>query len=806
MATDYQTYILVTYHYDEDTGYYTSILGDPISVEAYEAVNNFENAGINKTADGWAYTVDHGIYLASPSENVIDNSYIYNNGEYLNFWSYYDYYSLVIGSDTDTIFISVDQTKIGNHKIKAQPVTFFGGRGDDIAYGGKGNDTFYGGEGNDILFGGSGDDVLYGGDGDDFLYGGAGNDILYGGDGDNWLFSGPLFDGDTNYLYGGSGHNTFVLGAVAEESAETTKSTSSPGWDDVAESVAKTSMSLLLSGFGLSYAYSMTNTLGWSIYGIMSKYTVTAEENDTSDPTPSYTTVGDYNPKQDVIILPIYSSEMSNVVVTDDFEGGGDITVLYQNGTSSNIVAYINYDEASEVFGGDTSIWSSQMKDAFYYSMMQNAFILNEDGDAYYLNTGGTVEISTARASGLDDGTAYLVMGATYGWYVYGGLDTSYLVGNNYGSIIYGYIPETSIAGYVGANASVTQQIYGFDGDDWIQAGYGDDYIFGGGGSNTSAYTDSTDGIYVDLSKTYEDANGTYALAEDGLGTTDRLYNIQNIWGSDHDDVIIGNDEDNTLMGFGGDDIIYGVGGNNTIYAGDGNDTVYGGSGKDIIYIGSGGGYYDGGGGINTLAFEDTDNGVIVDLSTSTLSDDGFGDTSVTILNFQNVHGSNQNDIIIGDENDNVLYGADGDDIIYGGGGNNVLVGGDGDDTLIGGDGNDTLISTGGNDTLTGGGGSNTFYLSGGYVTITDFDPDTDYILITNGDYDVSLSKSDSYLDTDDGVTFYDDDGQAYLTIEGYDYDDISGLIDGSDLGFASIAWSRADYSMDLSAYDTMFA
>ncbi|MTH94954.1 hypothetical protein, partial [Roseibium sp. RKSG952] len=650
---------------------------------------------------------------------------------------------------------------------------------EKVLYGEDGNDTLTGSDYDDILFGGDDDDTLYGGDGNDILYAGDGSDTLYGGDGDDWLYSGSLFDGDTNYLYGGSGHDTFVLGEVAEESSETT---STVNWDDVALSVAKTVTSVGASVTG----YSLTNTIGWGIYSAIDAAEVEVETVDTSDPTPSYTVVDDYDPTTDVIVLPIYSSDMSNVFVSNDLTSGGNgFTILYQNGTSTNIVVTVNFADPDQIFGEGVTTWTTEMEDAFYYSMLQNAFIVTEDGTTYSFNSGGTIDASSASLSSLDDGTAYVVMGATYGWFVYGSTSQSVLVGNDYDDIIYGYIPDSSYTGYIGAEDSVSQKIYGFDGDDWIQAGYGDDYIFGGEGSNTSAYTDSTDGIYVDLSTTYEDTNGTYSLADDGLGTTDQLYDIQNIWGSDYDDTIIGDDADNTLYGYGGDDVIYG---------GDGDDIIDGGDGSD---------YLDGGAGTDTLVFQNTDGGIVVDLSAETVSDDGFGNVD-TIVNFENVYGTDYNDVITGDDGDNVLYGADGDDTIYGGDGNDLLVGGDGDDTLYGGDGNDTLISTGGNDTLSGGDGYDTYVVAGGYVTITDFDLETDTILIYAGDYDSTLSSS-TYTETDDGVTFYDEDGDAYLTIEGYDYDDLSGLIDGTTLGYKSISWSGSDYTIDLSDYDTMF-
>ena len=73
--------------------------------------------------------------------------------------------------------------------------------------GGEGNDVLYAGSGRNYLYGGAGNDTLYGGVGTNYLFGGAGTDTLYGGSGNNVLYGGH--DGSTDFLIGGTGHNTF---------------------------------------------------------------------------------------------------------------------------------------------------------------------------------------------------------------------------------------------------------------------------------------------------------------------------------------------------------------------------------------------------------------------------------------------------------------------------------------------------------------------------------------------------------------------------------------------------------------------
>jgi Ca2+-binding RTX toxin-like protein len=65
--------------------------------------------------------------------------------------------------------------------------TFEGGPGNDVVFGQRGNDTLEGGEGDDQLFGGPGDDLLLGGPGNDRLAGGFGADSINGEEGSDYV-------------------------------------------------------------------------------------------------------------------------------------------------------------------------------------------------------------------------------------------------------------------------------------------------------------------------------------------------------------------------------------------------------------------------------------------------------------------------------------------------------------------------------------------------------------------------------------------------------------------------------------------
>lgn len=101
--------------------------------------------------------------------------------------------------------------------------TWYGTSGNDYlnwtkseslyAYAAGGNDTLWGNNYNDYLKGQDGNDSLLGWSGNDSLYGEAGKDTLKGEDGNDYLdgyWAGST--GDVDYLTGGSGADTFVLG------------------------------------------------------------------------------------------------------------------------------------------------------------------------------------------------------------------------------------------------------------------------------------------------------------------------------------------------------------------------------------------------------------------------------------------------------------------------------------------------------------------------------------------------------------------------------------------------------------------
>jgi Ca2+-binding RTX toxin-like protein len=147
----------------------------------------------------------------------------------------------------------------------------------------------------------------------------------------------------------------------------------------------------------------------------------------------------------------------------------------------------------------------------------------------------------------------------------------------------------------------------------------------------------------------------------------------------------------------GGDDYIDGTSGNDVLVLGvgntrqevnlaDGDDTLI--MPSTVVAI-----VADGGTGTDTVDFSQITQDLNINLSSSSFAFVGGGTpTTASILNFENVIGSQGSDTIRGTSFANSLSGGTGNDTLFGEGGNDVLRGGTGNDQLIGGSGADTFV------------------------------------------------------------------------------------------------------------------
>ncbi|SIT10220.1 Ca2+-binding protein, RTX toxin-related [Roseivivax lentus] len=303
--------------------------------------------------------------------------------------------------------------------------------------------------------------------------------------------------------------------------------------------------------------------------------------------------------------------------------------------------------------------------------------------------------------------------------------------------------------------------IYGLGGADTINAGAGDDTVYGdsaipppGPAAGAELLTaDITDGdidgsgravflisdlgnesLANDLTITDTATEALTLLEIRELGDDDGEDDVIRIDLSTFDDdfdILIGNERSN--------DIIYMMGVESEVDNGDGTFTY--------SYIGK----------------DDALHTVTVD-----------PDLATVIAVFSEVATPGFDDVIDGGVGNDLLYGEGGNDSLSGGTGDDTLIGGDGNDTIIGGSGSDQIDGGVGDDSLTGGDGNDIFIVSDGNNTITDFNFGNTGALgdgdQTNNDF-IDLSGYYDSLDelradqADDGIlnqsNAFDDEGKA---------------------------------------------
>ena len=282
--------------------------------------------------------------------------------------------------------------------------------------------------------------------------------------------------------------------------------------------------------------------------------------------------------------------------------------------------------------------------------------------------------------------------------------------------------------------------VYGGEGDDVLIGSAGDDLYDGGTGTDTVDFSAGTDGISIFL------ANAAAQYLSDSQGT-DTFVSIENVIGTDHDDVIFGNFAANDLAGGAGNDRIGGRGGDDVMDGGDGVDTLnyYFATGAVTVDLSAQGAAQAVGGTEGTDTFTNFENV----FGTATFDDALTGDAGANELS-----GFGGNDSLYGGDGDDTAYGGSGNDLLEGGAGNDSLFGQAGNDAINGGAGDDLINGNGGGDLLTGGAGADTFqYLSVLESLFSNRDIVTDFVA-GEDIFDFSGVDANTLLSGDDAFTF----------------------------------------------------
>jgi len=123
-------------------------------------------------------------------------------------------------------------------------------------------------------------------------------------------------------------------------------------------------------------------------------------------------------------------------------------------------------------------------------------------------------------------------------------------------------------------------RLFGGSGNDELSGGFGSDLLQGGAGVDTVTYSEVSNrlGVKADL----DGATGDDGSSEDGpVGARDTIAaDVENLEGTNVDDVLTGNAGPNVIDGSGGHDLVQGLGGDDLLTA-DGAGTIDGGAGAD---------------------------------------------------------------------------------------------------------------------------------------------------------------------------------------------------------------------------------
>lgn len=647
----------------------------------------------------------------------------------------------------------------------------------------------------DTLIGNSSANVINGGDGNDVLEGLAGADTFIGGNGIDTV----------SYAHS-------AAGVIADLSTPASNTNDAAG--DLYSSIenmvgsdfndmlyGNSSDNVLDGGLG-------TNTLDGGAGTDIATYVNATGAMTINLATNTATGAGRVDTLVSIerIIGSAYGDNMTGTAGNDWLEGGlgadtinggsGSDTVSYNSAINGISVTLGGANSEGDTLTSIENVYGSMYGDSLTGDSGNN-IIEGGSGDDVLDGSTGTDTVSYENASAavsvnISNSTVLTIAANT----ATGGEDTDTL--SNFESIL-GSAYNDVLIGDTNANT-----INGGAGDDILVGGAGADTLTGGSGTDTVSYATASSAIAVTM-------NGTGTL---GDAAGDILSGIENIIGSAYNDTITGDAGANLIDGGLGNDIINGGSGTDTVtYAlaaaavtvnlatagtnvsgGAGsdalssieniigsnyNDTITGDANANVIEGGGGNDVLNGGAGTDTLSYATASAAVNVNISTAAVLSIAAGTAnggagSDTLSNFENITGSNYNDVLVGSSSANTLDGGAGDDTLVGGAGadtfvggagsdtvsyvnassavratlggaaltaqgdavgdtfssienltgsnysdylygdsnDNVLIGGAGSDRLLGYDGNDILDLTSGNDTAYGGNGNDTFLVS----------------------------------------------------------------------------------------------
>ncbi|WP_208348979.1 calcium-binding protein [Pseudaestuariivita rosea] len=532
----------------------------------------------------------------------------------------------------------------------------YGNDGDDLIRGGSGIDDLHGGDGNDHLIGGSGADLMFdsGADrpfqqGDDpaeyeeSLFGyNAGNDTLDGGSGADAL----VYTGGTDTFIGGTGDDSYLSFSTSVQNAST----------DILTIVLSEDPNDETTYFGHDTIVGSGQGIGQVVFEGLNRKDVEVrfhihETTQLDEFTLEYQSIFGHligTSGFDPLDYPLYQVVGSIEIIVNDTRSS-----LYIEQVSGSYIGGANHPGGSiyvqpQIYSPFNIVFDDQTVHEW------NRFVdWNDLGTAFISETltdtaDAAAESSTEERADIPDDLPPEMVG------------------------------DENANSFVGLNTSDRVSALGGDdsislgaGDDFVEGGAGADTLDGGAGVDTAIYASAGFRVHVSLK------SGTGMIA-DAYG--DVLIGIENVIGSNFDDILEGSDAVNNVLSGGA--------GNDHLRGGISNDTLIGGAGDDRIISGGG------------LWLEDN-------VVTNNVIDGGDGDDYIEgNVGDDFIEGGAGNDRILGRGGNDTIYGNDGNDQITSGvdeGGRSLFYGGAGDDYLFvrtfktdhqihGGAGNDTFL------------------------------------------------------------------------------------------------------------------
>lgn len=644
---------------------------------------------------------------------------------------------------TDTSDIYAVKPTDGTVKARDGADTITGSGQVDTIFGGAGDDYLKGLASNDELYGDAGDDRLRADFGDDFLDGGVGRDTLYGGVGHDTLIGGDI--GSPDFLFGGNGNDTLkslaggmALGGHGNDviTAAVTGAGQVHMWGQAGNDHLNLDMANS-SGTQGHHAYGGSGADTFEFVNLAELDHLSIGRLDDFDPSRDHIKIEDI-----VIHSPTHAGgapSLADLPRNIEVEGVGTIRlkiVEYQQTSTRAIELGPQQFLALGKVSGEDVDWL-----AFY--TLEGARRDDEDlEEVHFVEMGQltSADIAAMEPVQFEPQMNYVPehVASTAGLNRIETQDEE----------IYGTSGDDHIIAAPAVLAAERDNvIYGFGGDDVINAGKAEDVVSGGAGDDFIA-----GGLDNDRLSGNNGNDTMYGGSENDL-----------LYGGTGHDALFGASEDDTMHGQGGKDVLDGGSGDDLLFGGTWRDTLVGGLGEDRLKGGYGHDALYGGEGDDRLAA-------------------GNGHDTA--------YGGNGNDVLYGGIGNDHLEGGLQDDRLFGGNGNDVLYGGLGDDTLSAGKWADTLYGGAGSDTLIGGGGHDVFVLT------EDFRVDHIKDFAANDAEKVDVSGVEQLASFEDIVD---------MLTESTDGDAVIDLGDGNRIVFQGYSAEDFGEDEDISADDFLF-